>query len=274
MNITRRYLECALFVAIWMACGWWFHLNASRTTHQIYLLLGIPLVILFQLAVARRPLRQLWVRESGTFRLDRMGGVLAVVLMLLPVVLTLMNRRSPVLTLSFLCSVIGAVPAAFALRRQNARSLRRALPCFGAAVVIGAAIFVAFAVRDGRSFLFSFDKFPLFAMQSWSMFTTGFVVEEVVFRGALDSHVAIVSTGRLRDWQSAVFVSALWGLWHLPLDHATSMRDWGACGAEELCQHIAVGVPLSFCWRRSGTLVLPAAAHALVDAYRNMIASG
>jgi hypothetical protein len=33
-------------------------------------------------------------------------------------------------------------------------------------------------------------------------------------------------------------------------------------------------VPLSFCWRRSGTLVLPAAAHALIDAYRNMIASG
>jgi hypothetical protein len=31
------------------------------------------------------------------------------------------------------------------------------------------------------------------------------------------------------------------------------------------------GVPLSFCWRASGTLVLPAAAHALIDSYRNCV---
>jgi membrane protease YdiL (CAAX protease family) len=258
-----------------MACGWWFRLNASQTTHQIYLLLGIPLVILFQLAVARRPLRRLWVRESSAFRLDRTGGVLAVVLISLPAVLTLMSRRSPVMTASFLCSVIGAVPAAFALRRQSAHGLRRALGVFGAAVVIGAGIFAAFAVRDGRSLLFSFDKLPLLAAQTWAMFTAGFVVEEVVFRGALDSHLAPGgSTGNSRHWQSAVFVSALWGLWHLPLDHITGLRSLGGCATEELCQHIAVGVPLSFCWRRSGTLVLPAAAHALIDAYRNVIASG
>jgi hypothetical protein len=30
-------------------------------------------------------------------------------------------------------------------------------------------------------------------------------------------------------------------------------------------------VPLSFCWRASGTLVLPAAAHALIDSYRNSL---
>ena len=106
---------------------------------------------------------------------------MAVVLILLPAVLTLMKRRSPVMALSFLCSVIGAVPAAFALRRQDAHSLRRALPAFVAAVVIGAAIFAAFAVRDGRSLLFSLDKLPLLAVQVWAMFTAGFVVEEVVF---------------------------------------------------------------------------------------------
>jgi len=32
-----------------------------------------------------------------------------------------------------------------------------------------------------------------------------------------------------------------------------------------------LGLLLSICWRRSGTLVLPAAAHALIDAYRNVI---
>jgi hypothetical protein len=31
-------------------------------------------------------------------------------------------------------------------------------------------------------------------------------------------------------------------------------------------RYLLVGVPLSLCWRGSGTLVMPAAAHALIDA--------
>ena len=42
-----------------------------------------------------------------------------------------------------------------------------------------------------------------------------FVLEEVAFRGALDAHVHHEGEGR--GWQSALFVSALWGLWHLPI---------------------------------------------------------
>jgi membrane protease YdiL (CAAX protease family) len=33
--------------------------------------------------------------------------------------------------------------------------------------------------------------------------------------------------------------------------------------------HSAIGVSLSFAWRRSGNLALPAAAHALIDGVRN-----
>ena len=35
--------------------------------------------------------------------------------------------------------------------------------------------------------------------------------------------------------------------------------------------HTSVGIPLSICWRRGGTLVLPAAAHAFIDAYRDAV---
>ena len=35
--------------------------------------------------------------------------------------------------------------------------------------------------------------------------------------------------------------------------------------------HTLIGIPLSLCWRKGGTLVLPAAAHALIDAYRNTV---
>ena len=72
-----------------------------------------------------------------------------------------------------------------------------------------------------------------------------------------------------RGWISAIFVSALWGAWHLPIAGA---NDSSAHAAITLVAvHTLVGVPLSFCWRKGGTLVLPAAAHALIDAYRNTV---
>jgi membrane protease YdiL (CAAX protease family) len=40
-----------------------------------------------------------------------------------------------------------------------------------------------------------------------------------------------------------------------------------------LIYHGALGVPLSFAWRRSGNLVLPAAAHMVIDAVRDGLAA-
>jgi membrane protease YdiL (CAAX protease family) len=40
-----------------------------------------------------------------------------------------------------------------------------------------------------------------------------FVAEEIAFRGAL---TARHNHGDGRSWKSGLFVSALWGLWHLP----------------------------------------------------------
>ena len=37
------------------------------------------------------------------------------------------------------------------------------------------------------------------------------------------------------------------------------------------CLITMIGIPLSLCWRKGGTLALPAAAHALIDAYRNTV---
>src|SRR5665213_46523 len=81
MRKMRRYIICAIFIAVWMACGWCLPQGTDY-----YLFLGIPLVVTFQLGIARRPLRELWVRDGGggAFRLDRTGVVLAVVLMLVP----------------------------------------------------------------------------------------------------------------------------------------------------------------------------------------------
>ena len=77
VSTTRRYVECFIFVALWVTFGWLFQLGTLA-----YELLGIPCLLFFQVAVARRPLAQLWVREAGALRLDRAGAMLAVVLVL------------------------------------------------------------------------------------------------------------------------------------------------------------------------------------------------
>ncbi|HEY7087185.1 MAG TPA: type II CAAX endopeptidase family protein [Tepidisphaeraceae bacterium] len=262
MSTTRRYIECGVFVAVWMACGWLFHLS-----NQSYLILGIPWLMFFQLVVARRPLSQLWVRESGTFRLDRAGAALTGILMVLPVLAIAKQRDSWVRMLPPVLAVIGAAPAAFALRRQRGKQLRQALPAFAVAIGIGVGAFMAFALHDGRSPVLGPSQLPLFGFNFLLMFPVGFIIEEVVFRGAIDTHVAPIAREGGRGWMPAVFTSVLWGLWHFPLNPSGSTHDL----AMTLVLSTVLGVPLSICWRRSGTLVLPATAHALIDAYRNAL---
>jgi membrane protease YdiL (CAAX protease family) len=63
-----------------------------------------------------------------------------------------------------------------------------------------------------------------------------------------------------------VFVSALWGLWHLPV---TSGFPLPLMVAELVVVHVLLGVGLSLAWRRTRNLGGPALAHAVIDAVRN-----
>jgi membrane protease YdiL (CAAX protease family) len=91
-----------------------------------------------------------------------------------------------------------------------------------------------------------------------------FLLEEVAFRGAIDAHVH--HDGDSRPWQSAVFVSALWGLWHLPVSSGLPLP---LMVIELVVVHVAIGVGLSLSWRRTRNLGGPALAHAVIDAVRN-----
>jgi len=84
---------------------------------------------------------------------------------------------------------------------------------------------------------------------AWSKVTTGlesffeylpmvFLLEEVWFRGVLDSHL----------YHS---VSALWGIWHYPIAGPQPSI------ISLLVVHIAIGTLLSRAWRRSGNLLVP-----------------
>lgn len=95
-------------------------------------------------------------------------------------------------------------------------------------------------------------------------FPATFLLEEVAFRGALDAHLH--HDGDSRGWQNAILVSALWGLWHLPVSSGLPLP---LRVSQLVAVHVALGVPLSFAWRRGRNLAGPALAHAVNDAVRN-----
>lgn len=96
-------------------------------------------------------------------------------------------------------------------------------------------------------------------------------VEEVSFRGAFDAHV--FHAGESGGILSAVLVSALWGLWHLPvvLNLHSTTQPVLLLAPQLIAVHCAIGVSLSIYWRRSGNLFVTGFTHALIDAVRNAL---
>jgi hypothetical protein len=269
-SLLRRYVESTAFIAVWMVCGWLFRLSVPA-----YLVLGVPFVGLFQIMVRRRPLQELWVREPGrSFQLDRLGWVIALALMVMPIyylfTIALPLRNVPAI-LFYLCAMAGAVVAGYALRSQRAEALRRALPSFGAALLIG-FVLQGIGLVTGRFLVPELSRLPFLFQKFVFYFAASFTLEEVAFRGALDPHICPPGEmgSQARAWGSAFFVSVLWGLWHLPLGEELGVGFW-AFLAIALIVEILEGIPLSFSWRQGGTLVMPAIAHALIDAYRDAL---
>lgn len=97
-----------------------------------------------------------------------------------------------------------------------------------------------------------------------------FVLEEVTFRGALDAHAHHPGEGR--GLLSAVVVSVLWGLWHLPL--ADPAGPLWMTSLQLVAVHGVIGVLLSYAWRRTGSLAAPGLAHAVIDGVRNGLLAG
>ncbi|MBK7667848.1 MAG: hypothetical protein IPJ32_11225 [Sphingobacteriaceae bacterium] len=78
-TLPIRYAIVALFVAVYITFGFVFNLNA-----QEYLLLGIPLTVLFQVFIAKQPLHKLWVRGGEKFTLSPMAWLIAFSFMIWP----------------------------------------------------------------------------------------------------------------------------------------------------------------------------------------------
>ena len=164
----------------------------------------------------------------------------------------------------YLAAMSGAVAAAFSLRASSILATIRsaALP-----VAIGATgmatVYGIVHVATGTP-LPAMAAVAALAKYTALYYPATFLLEEVAFRGAIDAHVH--HDGDSRRWQSAVFVSALWGLWHLPVSSGFPLP---LLVAELIVVHVGIGVGLSFAWRRTRNLGGPALAHAVIDAVRN-----
>ena len=263
---SRRFAVMAGFVGLWMALGWALHLGAVA-----YLLAGIPLTIAFQVLVARRPIRSLWIVVAPPFRLDRPAVVIALGLAALPLYVTITGLvGGRLLDVGYgLTGVIGAAPAAFAIRRMDTVARRALVRSLLTAGVVAALLFLVNRLfLEGSAMTDPLAAAGAFALSLLLYVPMVFVIEEVFFRGALDPYGR--GPGRANDLVSAIVVSLLWGAWHLPLLSADTILTRLPI---TMAYHLVVGLLLTGPWRRSGNLVVPGITHALIDAIRDGLAA-
>lgn len=262
----RRMMDATAFIAAWVVAGYVLPIGSNG-----YLLLGIPLTAAFQTLVRRRPLRELYAADPVRPVITRGSLVMALALAVVPGWFAVRAAAGGHWTLLgwYLAAVAGAPCAAYALR---AISVRRAVRSAVLPLAVGSGVF---AVGLGLLHVISGRPLPvsaaLVAVVRYSAlyFPASFLLEEVTFRGAIDAHVH--HEGDHRDIPSAVFVSTLWGLWHLPV---STGLPFPVQLAELVLVHIVLGVPLSLAWRRNRNLAAPALAHAVNDAVRNAFMLG
>lgn len=258
------------FVAVWIALGYLLPRDPN-----LYLLVGIPLTLAFQKLVRRRPIRDLWVRGTPAFTLDRTGKILAIVLAVAPAAMLVQSLATGQWVIAgwMAAAVAGAVPAAWALRQVRRAELRSWSRWVLVITAIGVATLSVLLVPQaaaagwpGSAWL----RLGIIVEALVLYVPVQFFLEEVSFRGLLDTHVH--RDGAARQWPSALLVSALWGLWHLPV--AVTDQGLPATIALMLVVHTLIGVPMSLAWRRTGNLMVPVIAHALIDAFRNALMIG
>lgn len=199
---------------LWLAAE--FYLRLTPLQSQF---LGLPLILLFQCGVARRPLHQLWAFDAPAFRVTRRVMLAALALAVACVALLWLGRGQRAAGLESrwalgFVAVAGCLPAAFALTHQGAPALRRALWLALAAAVFRVGWHTACGPPE-RDAMIPLEKLLPFATLSVCEFTALFLFDEVAFRGALDPHLARAGSGRVHAVGSAVFVSILWAVWHL-----------------------------------------------------------
>jgi hypothetical protein len=272
--MRQRIVVASLFVLAWVVIG-----RLARLGPNAYLLVGIPLTVLFQRYVHKKPIWRAWVTTGLRPQPDLAGWACGLALALLPVACLLLPAWTPFASagqidkaLWLVAASIGGLAAGLVVRRQPAAAWRRSAPYAVMALSCGVLIFSVAGWQAGHlgTLLHARGDVATLLGTSVLYFDVNFVVEEVTFRGVLDPYLLGNERGQAAPYVSAVAGSALWGLWHLPLLMAGGLAD-GVTVLRVVLTHASFGVVLCFAVRSAGTLVPGALAHAISDAYRNLL---
>lgn len=259
-----RYATVGAAVGVYIALGFLLHPSPNA-----YLVMGMPITVAFQVLVARRPLRELWLRDGQPLRFDRWTALMILPLLIGPVIVIIngVAGRQPAVIVYGVAAIGGAVGAAFAFRVLGADRLRQLLVVLLLMIPIGLArLLLTLAVSGGMRHI-DIGARALTELESLLFYVPAlFVAEEVFFRGALDSYLHRGEEGP--GWVSAAFVSVLWGLWHTPIAGPLSVP----LVLELVLFQLVMGLIFSWLWRQTGNLAMSATCHAILDAVRNAIA--
>jgi membrane protease YdiL (CAAX protease family) len=259
-----RAIVATLVIGGYMALGFAFRLSA-----EVYLLVGIPITVAFQVLVVRRPLRALWLRDAPLMVFTPRLILAVVVVAIAPTAVAVGGVRAgnAVLVGYGLAGMFGAVGAVYALRAMDRDAVRSTIRAtlITSAILVG--IMVTYRIASG-GFNGNLATAVVAAMISVATYLpVVFVLEEVLFRGLLDPYLHGSTPGP--DRASALYGSALWGIWHLPVMSIAL----GALAIPYLVAvHTALGYVLVTSWRRTGNLGAPGIAHTVSDALRNAVA--
>jgi len=262
----RRLVEVTGFWAVYCALGEALGLGESIGELTTYLLLSVPLVLLFQVLVARRDVRELWVKTAPRM-FTRLMAIIAVAVAIYPVIFVIkaiVDGDPTSLVIYGAVAIAGAVAAGYAFGLFTRETLRLMLLCILFATGYSVLIDVITSLElDATTHPVVFRPeadLEMFITSLLGLLPIVFLVEEVVFRGALDSHLH--HPGERHGILTAIFISVLWSLWHAPVFGWDNFDNY-------LIAMVPMGVALSIFWRRSGNLGVSGSAHALGDAIRN-----
>lgn len=258
-----RYIQVALFVGIYIGIGYLFNLEPKS-----YLLVGIPLTLIFQLLIVRQPLHKLWLRDGEKFHLNKSGWIITLCVIAFPIYKTIELASQDKLTLVnfgyYSCAIVGAFGAGYCYSNFTKKTAKDFLLCFGIIAVLRMSwYFFPFIFGDQE-----LNPDYLQGIQSLLTYVpVAFVVEEVVFRGMLDTYIH--PSKEAKGLWSAIFISCIWGIWHWPISIDQSL-GWVLVVA---LRSGLWGVFLSTFWRRTGNLSVPAFSHAFVDGIRDTVSA-
>ncbi len=271
-----RFLIVTLVVAFYIALGFWLHPTTAE-----YTLLGVPILLAFQWGIQRQPLLTLWVRAGPPLRLDAWFCVLWFLFSLVPAYDLLIAARGmdwgSAATAG--AAIVGAFGLAYALRALRGTSGWQTALYFLAAGIVGLLPLIPSLLLpqvlhmriNGQ--VAAAQLPPLLTILQvgiprFLLGPVGFVVEEVFFRGGLDTYLHRGEKGI--GWVSAIYIAALWGLWHLPGQTIPGGQFFSTV-VGLLVSQVIIGVPLSLLWRKTGNLAVPDTTHAVLEAVRSIM---